>query len=90
MLVIFKTFKKKIQALHKPKGIDEFCDVFARYQNDQKYVFYDRKGLKEKIFFVFRLRKELRVFKDFKEMFSELKELPSVVQSMNLLLLDIK
>jgi hypothetical protein len=57
VLVLFKTYKKKIQALHKPKGIEEMCDVFIRYQNDRKYVFYDRKELKQKIFFAFRLKK---------------------------------
>jgi hypothetical protein len=70
VLVLFKTYKKNIQALHKPKGIDEFCDVFIRYQNNQKYIFYDKKDLKKKIFFVFRIKKELKIFKDPQEMFS--------------------
>jgi hypothetical protein len=84
VLVLFKTFKKKIQALHKPKGIDEFCDVFIRYQNNKKYIFYDKKDLKKKIFFVFRLKKELKIFKDPREMFSNHSDLCFVVPNMQL------
>lgn len=84
VLVLFKTYKKKIQALHKPKGIDELCDVFVRYQNDRKYVFYNRKDIKKKIFFMFRLKKELRIFKDPREMFSNHKDLWLVVPNVHL------
>jgi len=90
VLVLFKTYKKKVQALHKPKCIDELCDVFVRYQNDRKYVFYNRKELKKKIFFVFRLKKELRVFKDPREMFSNHKDLSLVVQDVHLGMIEDK
>lgn len=36
ILVLFKTYLKKVNALHKPKGMDELCDVFIKYDK-KKY-----------------------------------------------------